>query len=971
MDELKHEVAIADPDIICIAEFKPKNGKTPDPDILSIDGYTLFMNKAYVDPDTRGVCVYTKDYLQVNTTNNSELNETFKDSIWLEIDGNQGKKLLFSCIYRSGTQHKALELDPQLHQTISKMTSKTCYSETIIIGDFNHPKIKWKSTTIGTSTHIIGESTSRHDQAFLECVEDSLLNQHLLYPTRIRGTQNPTQDDLLFSRYPDSVEDITYKAHVGNTDHLTIQFEINFNITQPTEIKKPRLNYLKTNTIKFQESMNKNWKELISDKTPEEAYSIFLAAYNQAIADSVPTTYVSTSTKYHKPIWMKLSTLQLIKKKHNMLIRFLNTRKDSDREAYKKIRNEVSHQTKSDRIQYEKRIAEESKHNINAFWKYVHSTRKTRRSIPDLKKPDGTLTSNDAEKAEILNKQFTSVFTSEDLSDMPKLTPVNIIQELTEINITDESVTRKLKKLRSDKAPGPDGVHPHILKTFAENLGPILSIIYNLSLKNRSLPTIWKHGTISALYKKDNKSLAKNYRPVSLTSVVCKSLESMIVDAIVDHITFNDLKNKYQHGFTKGKSTITNLISALNIWSEALAHGLPVDIIYLDFEKAFDKVPHQRLLDQLHNHGIRGGLLGWITNFLANRTQAVKVNNSSSSSTPVLSGVPQGSVLGPILFLIYVSQISEHLNNFTSLFADDTKLFSYILDSDDPNLNDCSTSSIQDDINNLTYWAEKMQMSFNLGKCHIMHLGSTNPHQQYVMYKTSDTITKPKSISYNLIIHPLETVSYEKDLGIIVDDKLKFTEHISHKLSIANKMIQVIRHTFKHLSPETFKKLYISLVRPHIEYGTPVWSPLHKKDIIRIEKMQRRATRMVPSLRQLPYNDRLRELQLPTLHYRRIRQDLIFLYNITQNNISVDTKTYCKKCTVQDMLIPSDSNTRGHDKRFRIQHHQGIRYQFYTSRVLPVWNALQSKTVNATSINMFKNHLSRDPAMPNAYDFQD
>ena len=117
------------------------------------------------------------------------------------------------------------------------------------------------------------------------------------------------------------------------------------------------------------------------------------------------------------------------------------------------------------------------------------------------------------------------------------------------------------------------------------------------------------------------------------------------------------------------------------------------------------------------------------------------------------------------------------------------------------------------------------------------------------MFKTSDVITKPTGISYNLVLHPLENVSFEKDLGIIIDEKLKFSEHISHKISVANKMIQVIRHTFKHLSPDTFKKLYISLVRPHVEYGTPVWSPLSRKEIIRIEKMQRRATRMVALLR--------------------------------------------------------------------------------------------------------------------------
>ena len=200
------------------------------------------------------------------------------------------------------------------------------------------------------------------------------------------------------------------------------------------------------------------------------------------------------------------------------------------------------------------------------------------------------------------------------------------------------------------------------------------------------------------------------------------------------HLIANNLEDLHQHGFTHGRSTVTNLIQALNIWTEALSHGIPVDIIYLNYEKAFDKVPHKRVRE-LKCLGIRGEVLGWITDFLNERKQRVRINDEYSEYTTVLSGVPQGSVLGPTLFLLYVSQISSLVHNFTSLFADDTKLFTSLTDLNQnlpSEAEDIHTSaSLQQDINILTNWSEKFQMSFNMSKCHVLHLGHNNPQNPY------------------------------------------------------------------------------------------------------------------------------------------------------------------------------------------------------------------------------------------------
>ena len=966
-DQLKYEVAAEDPDLILVTEVKAKNGATTPAELLDLEGYNLHLNPAYEEDGTRGTAIYAKDYLEVTPLIN-DCSKAFKDSTWIEIHGNCDKPLLISCVYRSGTHSKAVSLDPHLHKAIEEMSTSKKYSEVVIVGDFNHPKIKWITMDYDYDQHIVPKPTkSEHDLNFIKCLENSFLNQHVTKPTRIRENQTPTLDDLILSKNTETIEDLEHKSHLGKSDHLMLQFEINYNIDKPLEVKKPRKNFMKTNMVKFNNIINQDWDQILVNKSAEEAYNIFLVTYNKAVKEAVPISYTTVSTKYTKPPWMKPSTLKLVKKKHNLLIKYLNTRKDADKEAYHTIRNQVAHQTSSDRIRYEERIAAETKENVNAFWRYVNSNRKTKKSIPDLIRPDKSKATTDLEKSEVLNSQFSSVFTSEDLSTLPEFPKVNILHTLDNINITHGSISKKLKNLRSDKSPGPDGVHPHLLKTFADTFAPILSIIFTISLESQELPSVWKTGVITALYKKGKKSEAQNYRPVSLTSIPCKILESLIVDNIINHLAENLLKNPNQHGFSKGRSTVTNLICALNIWSEALSHNIPVDIIYLDFEKAFDKVPHQRLLTQLSNFGIHGKIHGWISSFLSNRTQAVRVNEAVSSSAPVLSGVPQGSVLGPALFLIYVTNISDHIKNFTSLFADDTKLFSYILDSKDT---DHNTSTLQEDINTLSIWSEVMQMSFNLSKCHIMHLGHNNPQHQYFMHKSTHFIKKKNGLSYRLLFHDLEEVTHETDLGVCIDNNLKFSDHISAKLAKANKMLQVIRYTFKNLTPEIFKKLYTSIVRPHLEYATPVWTPHSSTDIQRIEALQRRATRLVFSLREKPYSERLSELKLPTLEYRRTRQDLILLWSITSKNICLDQNTHCYTCPGKMMLQPTlSTRTRGHSLKYQIQHHQGFRSHFFSSRVIPLWNKLQEKTVTAKNLNTFKTYIATDPSMPDKYHF--
>ena len=947
--------------MFAITETKPKNGDIPPKESLELNGFDLFISNHYNDPDTRGVVMYAKNSLNASLVNIDEC-QNFKDCLWIRIP-TQENDLLVGCIYRSGTQNKAVTLDPEMYKMIKSMTLKCGYKNVLIVGDFNHPGIKWSPHPIITTDH---RNQNHPEYQFVNCITDAMLTQHVSKATRDREGQRSVTDDLIFTSDEDMIENLQHIGHCGASDHQILMFTT-VNTFKNTKCNKSltRFKYHQADLINIEANLSKDWDEIFKDKDIEECYEIFLKEYNDACETHIPKEVLKKTDAIQKPMWMKPATLRLIKRKKSRHIKFLNTRSRTDREEYNRIRNEVTAATRSDRISFERNISKEIKNNNKLFWRYVNSQRKSKASIPDLKRKDGTYATTDADKAEILNSQFSSVFTREDLTNIPTFEPVECHTLLETLTTTPAKVEKNLKKLRTDKSCGPDKVHPFLLNKLAKCMSIVISKLFNISLQTGKLPTIWKEGIVTALFKKGSRSLASNYRGITLTSVICKQLEKIIVEALENHLRSNNLQDKNQHGFTKKKSPITNLLEALNIWSEAISHGLPVDVIYLDFEKAFDKVPHQRLLLQLEKYGIRGQVLSWIRDYLHNRQQKVRVNGVMSASSPVLSGVPQGSVLGPALFLIFVADVKPLIQNFLSLYADDSKLFTYMQDSEE---HQHSIASIQQDINILSSWSEKMQMSYNEDKCHTLHMGANNEQHTYTLPKVSDMKKSNNGISYTYTFHNLKNVPEEKDLGVIVDEKLNFKAHISSKIAKANSTIYLIKNCFKYLDAPMFKLLYKSLIRPHLEYATPIWSPITKSEKIRIEGVQRRATKLVPELSNLPYKERLQHLKLPSLEYRRTRADILLLYNYINNNVIINTDTRCKICrTSTNMLSPITSGTRGHPFRFKILRHPNIRNRFFTTRTLPIWNNLKEETVMASTLNGFKNKLSVDPSMPSQY----
>ena len=367
--------------------------------------------------------------------------------------------------------------------------------------------------------------------------------------------------------------------------------------------------------------------------------------------------------------------------------------------------------------------------------------------------------------------------------------------------------------------------------------------------------------------------------------------------------------------------------------------GESIDIIYFDFRKAFDTVPHERLLIKCESYGVTGKILKWVRDFLSNRSQRVKVNHEKSSYNDVLSGIPQGSILGPILFTLFINDIPEGLFNPCKIFADDTKLYGKSV----------NFVSLQDDIDKLNNWSLRWNLFFNSDKCKVLHMGKRNPNHEYLI---KDNISHKK----------ITVCKTEKDIGVTFDENLNFDSHIHNIVNKANQMLGIVKRTFCNLDAKIFNSLYKSMVRPHLEYANSIWHPYLIKHSILIEKVQRRATKLVRECKGMSYKERLVYLNLHSLKGRRLRGDLIITYKIFNGLIDINPHNL--------FPTPPTDNTRNSFHKIFITHHNtNIRKNTIGYRVARYWNSLDAHIKSAKNTNAFKNYIDDSQISDHFLDF--
>ena len=936
MTELKKVIERKKPLIVAVCEVKPKTICERTAKDFEIPNFTT--HPTNLDNDTgRGIAIYTHKSLDKSTIQVIP-SSGFEEACLVEVRLRGGGVLLFACCYRSPSITDHSEANNESLDRLLKCISQKKYSHVCVVGDFNYKLINWSSWTT-TRGEESGESQ------FIESVRDCFFHQHVENPTRRRGNDEPSTLDLVFTNESLQVSDIVHNSPLGKSDHdvLTFEFQCYVDFNKPKE----RFLFKKGNYPAMRDNLTKSrWREVYIEQanepnaTPESMWNSLKGKLHELRNEFVPLKSVSS-----KPTWKDLGSIPLdgktvnaIKEKDKAHRLWMSGKKkgeaDISRAKYTKARNNVKTLLRKAKRRFEREIAMQAKTNPKAFWGHARRSLKTKPGVAPLlsnPKDKGSMKFNDGEKASILLQQFSSVFTQESDGDIPTLES-RTDRRLNELLVTPQMVAKELKDLNLNKSCGPsDELHPRLLYELADLIAEPVAILFNATLKGGDLPMDWKKATITPIYKKGSRHHAENYRPISLTSILCKTMEKFVRDAVVKHLCEANLLSPKQFGFISGRCTTTQLLSYLDECIKIITNGGVVDAIYLDFAKAFDTVPHRRLLGKLNSYGIEGQVFNWVKGFLCNRTQEVMVNGSKSKSDPVISGVPQGTVLGPVLFVIYINDLLDDITSHGLMFADDTKIFRLITSRED-------AIKLQEDISKLEEWTRVWQVHFNHTKCHVLTLGKF----ENIRY----------AHNYTIMGNELEHVADEKDLGITIDGDLNFEEHISRKIRVANGIVGQIRRSFSYLDGETFRRLYCAFVRPHLEYGQAIWSPHLKRNINRLENVQVRATKLVDGLAKLDYPERLKRLNLPTLAHRRERGDMMEMYK--------HFYTY-DKCTLPSTFNPRSRETRTHNFQLLTTRprdgDRGIQTNFFYHRSAGVWNNLPENVVKSKTINAFKNSL--------------
>ena len=874
---------------------------------INIQGYDVYRRDRDEIKEQRagGIMLYVKKSIKSKICN---FYQQFKcEGLLCEL-GEGGNSLYVGVFYRPPSA--AVEETQEINRLIQRVADKNV----LLIGDFNYPEIDWDQLT-----------SDKESESFLQLTLDCFLFQQVKSPTRENNIL-----DLILTSEERMVSKVELEEPLVKCDHRTVHFNLICNvnkITGKTCIKENRnFNRAKYGDIN-RELGNINWGEELNGLTVEEMWSRFLDIVKQCINKYVPTNNTN-DVKYmckNKPWYNNNEVKEAARAKQNTWNRYKQSKTQEDQDLYRIKLNKYTNVLRNAKRKYENDIATQAKTNCKPFFRYIRDKRVVKEGIGDLRDGDGNFKVGDLEKCNILNKHFSNCFNGGDYRIMPQVEVGEDGVKMPDIYLDEAQIRNKLAKLVGTKAGGVDGLPSRFLQETAGTICTPLYIIFNKSLATSRVPEDWKKSNVTAIFKSGEKTDPNNYRPVSLTCIVCKIFETILKERIVEFLDKNNIICTTQHGFRQGRSCLTNLLTFMEKVLEWSDEQEAVDVVYLDFRKAFDRVSHRLLLHKLEAYGVEGEVLRWIGAWLCGRTQRVVINGVASEWVEVTSGVPQGSVLGPVLFTVFINDLDEGIVSRLLKFADDTKAFGRVRNSEEAKI-------LQDDLDRLVDWAEKWGMEFNTRKCKVMHIGRNN-----------------LLVDYSMRGEVLEVIEEEKDLGVLVSSDLKVGSQCVKASKVANRMLGLIKRCFCSRDRRVIVPLYKAMVRPHLEYCVQVWRPHLEKDKALLEAVQHRATKCIEGLWGLSYEERLEVLGLQTLEYRRLRGDLIEVFKMYKGWSGL---------RFEDFFIRSTTGLRGHDgKVFKVGFRTDLGKYRFCSRVIFFWNKLTVHVLDSSCINSFKNGL--------------
>ena len=886
--------------------------------LIEVTGYNLFRNDTTTRNRKHGVCMYVRKELSVGNVSTNHPN-----TLGVALPGLDLNILL---VYRPPSNSPADDLG------LINYIRDSCEGKNVcLIGDLNLPTIDWKLNP--------PRATSQKDRAFLDCFVSLGLVQHISDPTFIPSGNTL---DLVFTTQTDHLSSVELLAPLPGCGHVPITFSLAIssqagNPSRPPVTPSCR-DWFKGDYVSISSVMHEvDWIAEFTGRSLDDSYSLFSQTLSGLIDLYVPTR--TTRQTSAKP-WNKNVPNHLRTAKASAWNEYKTARAQFGRTSHQAINawhgfsvcnSDIKNFKLSSKSLYESELLQSFIQHPRRLHSYLRNQKTNRPRVGPLLTND-VMSDDPTTMAECLVDAFSGVLNA----SPPPLAHAHQTadQVLNNIEISLNAVKTALKNLDPTSSMGPDGIHPLLLKTCRESIALPLLLLFTRSLSEKRVPGPWKDSNITPIYKKGLHSDPLNYRPISLTSICSKTMERILSDAIRHHLENNNLLSNAQFGFRPGRSVLDQLIISYNYITEQYDLGNVVDLVLFDFKKAFDMVPHTILLDKLFLLGFRDPILGWLADFLRNRTMRVVVSGVSSTSRPVNSGVPQGSVIGPLLFIIFINHLIHDLHSFTQLFADDLKL--YLGLTRNLTTYTAGKSLMQADIDLLSSRASSWGLDFAVHKC--IHMRFVRPFAN-----------NPPVIPFTINSHPVPTMEKAADLGIQLDSDLRFHDHVSLVVAKAYGVSNNIARGTVCRSPEFMREILISHIRPLLDFCSPVWNLGYIGDTKSLESVQRRWTKKIDGYSNLTYYDRLRALSLYSIWGRLLRADLILVWRIVHGFAPVP----------EDILPRSTiSRTRGHPYKLSVRRPAtDARKRFFSYRIVPQWNNLPNEVVTSPSLNIFKSRL--------------
>ena len=663
----------------------------------------------------------------------------------------------------------------------------------------------------------------------------------------------------------------------------------------------------------------------------------------QAADKSIPNKIVTIKPSDHP--WITCHIKNMIRKRKRTFRQFKKTNINHYWLKYKTIRNNVVKEIRQSKQQYFDKLDQLlSSENIDSklFWKtskQLLNLNKSSGSIPTLKL-NSNIAENDKQKAELLNHYFTSQTMVDDANkELPHIDPSN--HTLDSIVISCQDVKDVLLHLNVTKASGPDLISPRLLREGADILALPYSVIFNRSLDQGYFPSSWKEANVTPIYKKDDKSLPSNYRPISLLSQSAKVMERCVHKYLYNYVISNHILTPLQSGFVHGDSTTYQLLHTYHQFCEAVDNGKEVRAVFCDISKAFDRVWHKGLLHKLRGIGCSEKILLWFSSYLSDRRQRVVLNGIFSDWMAVFAGVPQGSILGPLLFLIFINDIVKCIGASIRLFADDTSLYIIV------DLPDQAATILNTDLKTISDWANSWLVAFNASKT-----------LSVIFSRKSNPVVHPSLFMHDTMIN--ETTNH-KHLGLILSNNCSWTEHINSISDKAWARLNLMRTLKFRVSRTSLEKMYISYVRPLIEYSNSVWDNCSTESKNQLESIHIEAARVITGATKLCSIEKLfADLGWESLQKRRNKHKLVIFYKIL-HGIAPTYLSDIVPPLIQDTTTYNLRNA-GNIQNYRV-HTNLFSNSFFPSTVR-AWNDLPNDIKNAPSVGSFKYKINKNPRSP-------